>query len=118
MTELKRQLIEWGADPDTALDRMMNDEGFYETMLRRFAEEEELQSLERVARSDPHKGFRIAHSLKGTAGMLGLTPLYDASADVADDLRNEPLASLEADLARFAVQKKKYLRILKNAEAV
>ena len=87
MTEIKRQLREWGADPDTAIEHMMNDEKFYRKMLKKFAEEDELCELGIIAREDPKEGFRIAHNLKGTAGTLGLTPLYDAVCDVVEDLR-------------------------------
>lgn len=112
MTEIKRQLIEWGADPDGAILRMMNDEGFYRQMLDKFAAEKELRVLGDVARRNPREGFRIAHSLKGTSGMLGLTPLYDAVSDVVEDLRGETRDTLEEDLERFADQRKAYLRIM------
>lgn len=71
MTEIKRQLREWGADPDGAIERMMNDEAFYGKMLNKFAAEDELSELGIIARQDPKEGFRIAHNLKGTAGTLG-----------------------------------------------
>jgi len=112
LTEIKRQLREWGADPDTAIERMMNDEKFYRKMLKKFAEEDELCELGIIAREDPKEGFRIAHNLKGTAGTLGLTPLYNAVCDVVEDLREEPRDTLEKDLERFADQRERYLRIL------
>lgn len=112
VTEIKRQLIEWGADPESAIGRMMDDEVFYREMLDKFADEAELTELGNIARRDPKEGFRVAHSLKGTAGILGLTPLYDAAADVADDLRNEPKDSLEEDLDRFENETAIYFRIM------
>lgn len=112
MTEITRQLREWGADPDAAIERMMNDEIFYGKMLKKFAEEHELCELGIIARQDPAEGFRIAHNLKGTAGILGLTPLYDAVSNVVEDLRGDPQDTLEEDLKRFAAQREQYLRII------
>jgi HPt (histidine-containing phosphotransfer) domain-containing protein len=112
LTEIKRQLREWGADPDGAIERMMNDEAFYGKMLNKFAAEDELSELGIIARQDPKEGFRIAHNLKGTAGTLGLTPLYDAVCEVVEDLRGEPKDSLEKDLERFADLREQYFRII------
>jgi HPt (histidine-containing phosphotransfer) domain-containing protein len=115
LTKLMNQLKAWGADPDTALGRMMNDDNFYGEMLSRFESEEKLKTLKDVARRDPKEGFRMAHDLKGTAGLLGLTPLYDAVSMVVEDLRGvgeetekEPKKSIEEDLVEYETQRQLY----------
>ena len=88
MNELLQSLEHWGADTNGALRRVIGDIQFYEQLLRAFSADPSLQEL-RTAAEQTHyeEAFRMAHSLKGAAANLGLTPLATALTNIVEDLR-------------------------------
>lgn len=96
VTEIKRQLIEWGADPESAIGRMMDDEVFYREMLDKFADEAELTELGNIARRDPKEGFRVAHSLKRTPAKKKIKKRLPARGAVAFVFPSESDAQMPA----------------------
>ena len=79
---------ELGADYQTALSRMMGNQGFLTRMLKKFKEDKNYAALEKAAQeNDCAAIFAAAHTIKGVAGNLGLTPLYEACARLSDATR-------------------------------
>ncbi|MBN8437431.1 MAG: PAS domain S-box protein [Candidatus Accumulibacter sp.] len=98
-----------GIDVDQGLRYLRGKVDRYLALLRKFvlAHAEDLATLDgHLARGDRPAAQRIAHSLKGTAGMLGLVTLASIAADLESLLKeeqalaehNELLGQVSADL--------------------
>ena len=92
-----------GLDVADGLRRMLNKASMYEKVLRdfhaRFAGEAE-RIRESLAAGDIDKAARLAHSLKGTGGMVGATELASIAAELEQAIKG---GSPQTDdcLARF-----------------
>lgn len=81
-------LRELGCDTDGAMERFLEDEDFYWECFDKFVEDGEIESLGQLLLvNDVEEAFSTAHSLKGTLGNLGLTPLYDIMVTIVEPLR-------------------------------
>jgi len=96
-------LPEATADIDTraALERLSQNRALYRNLLLEFEQEhrekaEQIELALRDGRVD--KSGRILHAMKGVAGNLGLTRLFDAIAQLEDALKNDDIlpAALKA----------------------
>ncbi len=77
-----------GCDMDRSMGRFMNDQEFYEECFLKFVEDGELEKLgTTIASGDVEEAFSQAHSLRGTLGNLGLTPLFDQMVEIVERLR-------------------------------
>ena len=77
-----------GGDYDGTLKRLMNDT-LVVRFLNRFLETSSLSGLEQAVREKDYRAvFTEAHTLKGVAGNLGLTGLFDASSTLCETCRN------------------------------
>ena len=82
------ELKQMGVNVDEAVGRMMGNEAFYQKMLGKFP-----KMLEDAAFTPDFDGNNLepaigkAHSLKGAAGNLSLTPLYEAYSEITNLLR-------------------------------
>ncbi len=72
-----------------ALARLMNKTALYEKVLKKLPKELKRadEFLPSLASGDENKAFEIAHTLKGVAGNLSVTPLYKTYSDISDKLR-------------------------------
>ena len=113
MNRIRYNLIEWGADPDEAIRRVMDDELFYKKLLLEFADGEMLRRLQRSVESGQYKqAFQIAHEMKGAAANLSLTPLCAAVSNVVEDLRGSVSPTLDMDMRALEVQEAVLERIV------
>lgn len=88
-TERLKALEAYGADIPGLTERFMGDLTLYETCYQLFLEEPDQAELrDALARQDYEAALLAAHSVKGTSGNLGLTPLYRAACALTDSLRN------------------------------
>lgn len=91
------KLKEYGADTETGLMRCMNSEDFYLRMVTMIKDEPNFQVLDEALREkDLKRAFEAAHALKGVAGNLALTPLYEPISEVTELLRGEADADYES----------------------
>ena len=123
MNELLQLLEQWGADTNGALRRVMGDIQFYEALLRAFSADPALQEVQNA--SDQMKydeAFRTAHSLKGAAANLGLTPLATALSDIVEDLRDVATGDTpdlsDQGRAVLTVDLESYLELLGEFQAI
>jgi HPt (histidine-containing phosphotransfer) domain-containing protein len=83
------KLRDWGCDIDGAFARFLNDEELFNECLIMFIDDENLTELkEHINDEDQQVPFVITHTLKGVAGNLGLTPLYESLVTLCESLRN------------------------------
>ena len=82
-------LRQYGANVDEGLQRCVNNEQLYLTLVNRFLDQNTFPDLKAaILDHDLEKAFHIAHSLKGVIGNLSLTPLYNVIYDLTEFLRN------------------------------
>lgn len=89
MSDLIGRLRAYGADMDAALERFVGDEGLYGECFRMFLDEPSFAALgAALEQSDLSAAFDAAHTLKGVAGNLGLTPLFNDVCAIVEPLRH------------------------------
>ncbi|MEG1505242.1 MAG: Hpt domain-containing protein [Lachnospiraceae bacterium] len=95
MNEILEKLEKYGADVTGAMGRFLDDEDLYQTCFVVFLKDESFQKLgEAIAKKEYEKSFEYAHTLKGVAGNMGLTPMYQVLCDMVEDLRKEEYSNL------------------------
>ncbi|MBQ9686894.1 MAG: Hpt domain-containing protein [Oscillospiraceae bacterium] len=78
----------YGANVEEGLERMMNNEAFYLRMVNMILNDTSAVKLRAaVEAGELNTGFEVAHALKGIAGNLSLTPLYDKTVEITELLR-------------------------------
>ena len=78
----------YGANVDEGLARCMGNEQLYLSLVNVALNDSTFEKLYKAMDSgDLKTAFESAHALKGVLGNLSLTPLYDAVAELTDDLR-------------------------------
>lgn len=88
MGAFQKAFEDYGADYTTTLSRFMGNEATYLKFLRMFFEDPSLRKLGAALETgDLSAAFDAAHTLKGVAGNMGLTPLYDAVCKIVEPLR-------------------------------
>ena len=78
-----------GGDYDRALQMLMND-AFVLKLLKKFAEGNYYDELKKARGENdiPHI-FAITHTLKGVAGNLSLSPIYEKASAICEATRNK-----------------------------
>lgn len=104
MSKMIDELRSMGLEVDEGLDRVMGDEPLYEMMLGMFADSVQGSPIhpEDFDRGDLDGLTKQVHTLKGTAGNLGLTLLFEGY--------NQALTLLRAGKAKEA--KAEYVKLL------
>lgn len=71
-----------------AIERVAGDEQLLHSLLEMFLADKSYEELmSALTELDAQEGFRAAHSLKGSSGMLGLTGLFEALKCITEPLR-------------------------------
>lgn len=88
MSQLIDRLRAAGADMDGALERLVGDEELFETCFQMFLEDPAFPELQAALDQADYTGaFNAAHTIKGVAGNLGLTAVFDAANGLVTPLR-------------------------------
>ncbi len=96
------KLGEAGADVSQTLQRFMNNEGIYVKFLGKFLNDPSYKGLEEsMDKKDYEEALRQAHTLKGVAGNLGLTPLFKAAETMVTKFRAGDLEGIEGDFEKL-----------------
>ena len=81
-------LKDYGMDIDSTLARFANNEALMMRFLLGFPKDPTMQSLRDAVAAGDREAMKVAaHSLKGLTGNLGLTPLFEASTQLMNTLR-------------------------------
>lgn len=103
----------YGADVDGTMDRLLNDEELFESCLRSFSKDEGFAGLKcAIEEKDYKAAFEHAHALKGVAGNLGLTPLFQAISELVEALRQDDYSNVDAQYAKIAAEQDKMNALL------
>ena len=107
-------LRDWKCDVEGALERFLDDEELYLQCLNIFSTAENFVKLKEYIDSASYQdAFDSAHTLKGVAGNLGLTPLYMAIIDIVEPLRAKDYSNLGSLYDEIDKQYQIYLSCLK-----
>lgn len=92
-----------GVNTDEGLDRVMGDSGLYEMMLGMFVDSvgSASISMEEFSGGDLDGLIQKVHTLKGTAGNLALTPLFNSYTKMLGQLRGGQKDSARAEYERM-----------------
>lgn len=114
MQEIIKVLRDQGCDTDGALARFLGDTEMYLDFLFKFTKEPAFDMLlESLEKKDYQEAFAAAHTLKGSAAALGLTPLYESLCKVVEDLRGlRDLDSLQEDYDEMRSAQQDFLKIM------
>ncbi len=78
----------YGANIEEGLKRCMNNESFYLRLVKMIPGDVNFPKLyDAVGRGDLNAAFEAAHALKGSAGNLSLTPIYEPISEITELLR-------------------------------
>ncbi len=81
-------LKEFGANTEAGLKTCMGREDFYLRMVNMIPGDANFQKLfDAMDAQDPVAAFEAAHALKGSAGNLALTPIYEPACTLTELLR-------------------------------
>ena len=98
--DLLTELAALGCDTEGAMERTLGDLNFYTDCLNRFLDDGAMAALgEGIAAGDARRAFEQAHSVKGVAGMLGLTPMYARASALTETLRAGVMTGAAEDFA-------------------
>ena len=87
-SEYKEKLQAYGVDLDSALNRFMENEQFYERILSKFPKDENFTLMEKsINENNIPLAFRHAHTLKGLVATLDLTNLLTILTPITEQLR-------------------------------
>lgn len=86
---LLEEMQSLGANVKEGMERVMDDQSLYEMMLGMFVDEVEKDTIqpEDFDQEDLDKVIKRVHTLKGVAGNLSITPLYDGYMEALTLLR-------------------------------
>lgn len=107
---VKQFYLEVNGNYNNALSIMMNDI-LISKMLTKFISSDTLDQLVSLYEQKDYRSlFAAAHSLKGVAGNLALTPLFEIASFITEATRNEDGANLDKEIEEV----KKYQVLLKE----
>ncbi len=87
----------WDCDTEGAMGRMLDDLDFYIDCLNRFLDDGSFLKLDDALKhGDARAAFEASHDIKGVAGTLGLTKMYELANDLTEPLRAGSLAGAAA----------------------
>jgi HPt (histidine-containing phosphotransfer) domain-containing protein len=96
MSELLNELENYGVNLEVTLARFIEDEEFYVECLNAFLEEQGFKMLKKsIDKKEYIDAFNYAHTLKGVAGNLGITKLYNLICMLVESLREQNYSNVK-----------------------
>ncbi|MFA6708298.1 MAG: Hpt domain-containing protein [Fusobacterium sp.] len=110
-----KELNNHGCDVKGALDRVLGDEELYVICLKKFVADDAFENLGKfIEEENIEKAFNESHTLKGVAGNLGITPLYDLLVVIVEKLRNNSSIGVYEDYKKMMKSYNKIKKISKD----
>lgn len=112
----ERILRSAGIDYDGALARFVGKCAIYEKYLAKFLEDEHAKDAAAAfEKGDYSEMLEQTHALKGVAGTLGMTALYEVSSDIVKDLRENKKENLQEKLTKLLEECSRLKAIIETA---
>lgn len=107
-----------GIDYDNGVERFSGSDSVYQKFLRMFPDDSSFNNAAKaINKANLEEAFNNAHTLKGTAGNLSLTDLYDTASLLVEDLRNKKTDDLPGLLAKVTESYEKTVKAIQEASA-
>lgn len=114
--EITQRLKEFGCNVEKAIERCINNEEFYVRLLTSFAKDASFQELgERIRQGNAAEAFNCAHTIKGVAANLELTPILEVVSAMVEKLRKGSLEGAEEDYQELMRAVTRYREIVSGA---
>lgn len=114
MSNRNDALRTYGVDLKEVMERFVNDEELYNDCLNSFIDDSSFDGLyDALLAKEYETAFNHAHTLKGVAGNLGLSPLLTAITDIVEPLRNHDYSNLEQQYDEIRTERER-LRLILN----
>lgn len=105
-----------GIDYDAALARFVGKRAIYEKYLVKFLEDRHaMEAVKAFEQQDYAELLEQTHALKGVAGTLGMTHLFEVSADIVNDLRSQKHGELSVKMTRMLEEQERLSQVIKSA---
>lgn len=112
---LMEELSSLGVDTEDAVARLMGNSGLYERMLKKFPQAvKDSPVLEYAQSEDYETAASNAHAIKGVAGNLSLTPLYEKYTRIVDLYRESNFSKANALLTEALELQKKIVDVIEK----
>ena len=96
--DVKKFYLDTGSDYQAALSIMMNDM-LIERMIKKFMDNNSYEAIINAYETHNIKEvFALSHSLKGVAGNLALTKLYEIASILTEAMRNKEEAMIDNEI--------------------
>lgn len=117
MNTILEQLKQQGADIEAALAHFCDDEDLYVTCVETIPTDENFPKLQAgLEQKDYDEAFMAAHTIKGVAGNLGLTKLFQTTSDLVEKLRGKTADDLAGQ--SFTEELDKIMGALREIEEI
>lgn len=104
-----------GIDYDAALARFVGKHAIYEKYLLKFLDDTHAaEAMRAYEQKDYAQVQEQTHALKGVAGTLGLTALFEICSGIVQDLRNDVQDGLELKLERMVQEQERLHAVLRQ----
>lgn len=119
MSNLRLVFTEYGGDYAVTMDRFLNNETIYLRFLDMLFEDKNLALLgSALEQGDLEGAFAAAHTLKGVAANMGLSPLFAAVCAIVEPLRTQAPRSDYPQLYSNIVDEFARVRTMRSAVVV
>ena len=99
--DVKQFYLDTNGDYNDALRRMMND-ALIARMISKFMSGDSVKNMVSLYENKDYRTlFSSAHTLKGVAGNLSLTPLFNIANIITEATRNEDGVNLDKEIAEL-----------------
>ena len=110
----KEALIRANVDYTNGVNRFAGKEALYEKYLLKFKEDPHFEGARAAfLAADYESLLKETHALKGVAGTLGITEVYQASADIVSAIRAKKQEELPALYETLVSSYEKIIEVLK-----
>ena len=97
----KEKLKAYGVDYENAVKRFAGNEALYERFLKKLTEDDHLAIGEQAMKEERYEDvLEAVHALKGVAGTLGMTELFQAASEVVASIRKNEISHLQEQMAK------------------
>ncbi len=106
-----------GIDVDGTLNRFMGRIEMFEKFIFKFLDDNNYSDLcASMDNADVKNAFVAAHTLKGVCANLGLNPLYEASSEITELLREEKLEAAKEYLPKVKEAYDKMVEVINSVK--
>ena len=113
MSQLKEKMQNYGIDIEETMERFVDDEDLYIECLHEYIDNPDFEKLgEAIRGQDYAKAFDRAHTLKGVAGNMGLTTLFNVLCSIVEPLRVHDYTNLDEEYSEVLKERDRVIQTL------